>query len=462
MAEAFPAVEQCESGRRPQPRCGGVSPPAARPARQLTRRQFAARSAVAALSTALPPLLGRARAVHAGDSTPAARTVGKAALDDAPAFQALRERVAQDYPGLRLGAQDVDGPQVLSADHGGMKVFWVYKGGGEVFLPRGYRTQESGSQPLPDEYQPDALDPAFADLLDQLLAGLSSVSAAAAGHVEAILRRRQGDVFLGDFPAELWSLEHVTRPWSDDSEIEAALVALFGYYRQVGYSTKQVDSFERIAPGDQLIACGAEQLRVRGRFRCLTLEKVDRTTSHISTARRLNYLVDTAGGCSFDFDPFRRLPLTWYLDHPGQQGDGRNFVNSHVVHIPQELSSTHFHLPHPVIGGLPQTELYLVLDPASRGLASHGRVPSILVFPELPDVSRYRQLPLAAGDVVYIPPGVGHRGLDVFVNVLTIPGFKPHNEFYIDQDIRDRTDGSVPYNQNGLARKNYARLEDLL
>jgi hypothetical protein len=175
----------------------------------------------------------------------------------------------------------------------------------------------------------------------------------------------------------------------------------------------------------------------------------------------LDYLIDTAGGCSFDFDPFRRLPLTWYLDHPGQRGDGVNFVNSHVVHIPQELSSTHFHLPRPAIGGLPQTEMYLVLDPASRALATHGRVASILVFPDLPDVRRYEQLALASGDLVYIPPGVGHRGLDVFVNVLTVPGFKPHNEFYIDQDIRDRTGGRVPYNENGLARKNYGRLEDL-
>ena len=51
---------------------------------------------------------------------------------------------------------------------------------------------------------------------------------------------------------------------------------------------------------------------------------------------------------------------------------------------------------------------------------------------------------------IYIPPGTGHRGLDVFVNVLTIPGFKPHNEYYIDRDIRDTTGGSVPYNENLL------------
>ena len=230
----------------------------------------------------------------------------------------------------------------------------------------------------------------------------------------------------------------------------------------MGYSTKQSGSFEPIGPGDQLIACGGEEVPVRGRFRCLTLEKHDRTVSHISTARRLQYLVDTAGGCSFDFDPFRRLPLTWYLDCPGQQGDGVNFVNSHVVNIPRELSSTHFHPPRPRIGGLPQTEMYLVLDPESRQLAARGREASIIVYPDLTDLHRYEQHALVPGDLVYIPPGVGHRGLDVFVNVLTVPGFKPHNEFYIDQDIRDRAGGRAPYNVNGLSRRNYDRLEDLL
>ena len=44
--------------------------------------------------------------------------------------------------------------------------------------------------------------------------------------------------------------------------------------------------------------------------------------------------------------------------------------------------------------------------------------------------------------LIYIPPGTGHRGLDVFVNVLTIPGFKPHNEYYLDRDIRDTTAGT--------------------
>jgi len=170
-----------------------------------------------------------------------------------------------------------------------------------------------------------------------------------------------------------------------------------------------------------------------------------------------------AGGCSFDFEPYRRLPLTWYLSEPGEQGDGINFVNSHVVNIPQELSSTHFHPPIVLErGGIPQAEMYLVLDPETCGIDDKGRQPGILLFPDLRDLTQYEKLDLQPGDLVLIPPGVGHRGLDVFVNVLTIPGFKPHHEFYIDQHILDATGGATPYNEAGLVRKNIDDIDEYL
>jgi len=388
--------------------------------------------------------------------------VRKIHLGDARRFAEVKEPLEALYPGVKISVAEVDGDTALRADHGGMKVFWLYQGQGEVLLPKGYRTQEGGAEPLPGAYKPDRIDPAFAETLDMLQRGLGSLSPEAAVRVEAILKRRSGDEFTGDFGAELWSLEHLPRPWSKDDQVEAALVSLFDIYRKAGYATKQTASYEPIMAGDQLIACGDEAVQVRGRFRCLAMEKTDRAESHISTARRLRYLVDTAGGCSFDFDPYRRLPLTWYMDHPGQQGDGVNFVNSHVVNIPQELSSTHFHPLKSEVGGLPQTEMYLVLDPRLHGLDEKGRKASFITYPNLRDLSQYDQQSIAPGDLVYIPPGVGHRGLDAFVNVLTVPGFKPHNEVYIDQEILDRTGGKSPYNENGLSRKNYDRLEDFL
>ena len=71
-----------------------------------------------------------------------------------------------------------------------------------------------------------------------------------------------------------------------------------------------------------MIACGDERVRVRGRFRCLAMENVARRASHVSAVRRLRYLADTAGGCNPDFDPFRRLPLTWFYNYPGDRPTG--------------------------------------------------------------------------------------------------------------------------------------------
>jgi hypothetical protein len=425
-----------------------------------TRRQFLARTAAAAASGL--PIASGLPAVLAASGNSISDVVPNVPLDDDRQVAEIKQRFEADYPSIKLTVLEINGSGHLHSDQGGMRVFWIYRGEGQVDLPAGYRTQEGGPGLLPDGYVPDPIDPDSAELLRGLQHGLASLSARAVPHVQAILDRGQGGVFLGDIAVEMWNLEHVPRPWSADERIEDMLVSLFDVYRQVGYSTKQTGSYEPVAAGDQIVACGDQRIPVRGRFRCLAMEKVDRTVSHISTVRRLRYLVDTAGGCSFDFDPYRRLPLTWYMDHPGMKGDGLNFVNSHVVNIPRELSSTHFHPQRPLLGGLPQTEMYLVLDPRAARLDAHGRDASILLFPDLRNLNRYLEYPLQPGDFVYIPPGVAHRGLDVFVNVLTVPGFKPHNEIYIDRDIRDRTDGRSPYNENGLDRKNYDRLEDFI
>ena len=52
-------------------------------------------------------------------------------------------------------------------------------------------------------------------------------------------------------------------------------------------------------------------------------------------------------------------------------------------------------------------------------------------FPNVDDLSICEKISLSSGSVVYIPPGTGHRGIDAFVNVITLPGFKPRNEIYL-------------------------------
>lgn len=385
-------------------------------------------------------------------------------LDQPAQFAAMREMFEAHNPDLRLSLVRVDGEAELRSEYGGMRVFWIFRGEGEVFLPKGYRTQEGDGQPLPPDYYPDPLAPAFASLLHLLKEGRATVTPAARVAVDAISRRWRNDVFTGDIAGELWKLDHLARPWSSNPQLEAALQSLFQCYREHGFWTKQVDSFEPVQAGDQLVACGTETVKVRGQFTCLAMENTRRATRHVSTARRLRYLADTAGGCNPDFDPFRRLPLTWQYNYPGETGDGLNWVNSHVVNIPKETSPAHFHPPKGIGGGsgIPQREMYLVLDPQAYRLNTWGRTASLLIWPDLRDLSRFEQYALEPGMFVYIPPCAGHRGLDVFVNVLTIPGFKPHNEYYIDRDIRDATDGLGPFNPNLLEAKNYKDIEDLL
>lgn len=385
-------------------------------------------------------------------------------LDQPAQFAAMREMFEAHNPDLRLSLLRVDGVANLRSEHGGMRVFWIFRGQGEVFLPKGYRTQEGDGQPLPEEYLPDPVAPDFAATLQLLKERRATVSATADIALLAILRRWKNGVFTGDIAGELWKLDHLPRPWSTDPEVESALQSLFQRYRKHGFSTKQVDSYEPVQAGDQLVTCGSETVKVRGQFSCLAMENTKGATRHVSTARRLRYLADTAGGCNPDFDPFRRLPLTWQYNYPGESGDGVNWVNSHVVNIPKETSPAHFHPPKGLGGGsgIPQREMYLVLDPQAYRLNTWGRTASLLIWPDLRDLSRFEQYALEPGMFVYIPPGTGHRGLDVFVNVLTIPGFKPHNEYYIDRDIRDATEGRGPFNPNLLDAKNYKDIEDLL
>jgi hypothetical protein len=385
-----------------------------------------------------------------------------ARLDDRREFDSIKAVFEGDHPGLTFTRVAIEGPLTLRARQGGMRVFWIYRGEGEIFLPAGYRTQEGDGGRLQADYAPDPIDPALADTLDVLYAGIASLTPAAIVPVRAVVGRRRGASFVGDFAGDLWKLEQSPRPWSDDPWVENAVASLFAVYRNHGYCTKQSGSFEPIMEGDQIIAAGDETVEVRGRFECLSFENAARTTSHVSTARRLRYLLDTAGGCNPDFAPFRRLPLTWFPNYAGESGDGLNWVNSHAVNIPKETSPTHFHPLRPAIGGKPQTEMYLVLDPGKYQLDTFGREASLVVFPDLHDLRRCERHPMTPGAFVYIPPQTGHRGLDVFVNVLTIPGFKPHNELYLDRDIRDLAGGASPYNAALLDAKNYARLEDAI
>ena len=148
--------------------------------------------------------------------------------------------------------------------------------------------------------------------------------------------------------------------------------------------------------------------------------------------------------------------------HCGESGDGINFFNNHVVNIPAENSPTHFHPKNPIGGGTMQSEFYIVLDPNVYNLATAGLAPEVTLFPNLADLTHYETVPLQPGMIVYMPPSTGHRGLNVFALIMTVPGFKPGNELYLDRDVFERTGGTSPYNEKHLSSKNYERLEDFI
>ena len=113
-------------------------------------------------------------------------------LNDARHFAELAEFFHHDNPRLRLTLVDVQGAASLRAEHGGMRVFWLFRGTGEVFLPRGYRTQEGDGTALPHEYVADPLEPSFAATLRLIEERMTSLSSAAAVPASAIANRRRG------------------------------------------------------------------------------------------------------------------------------------------------------------------------------------------------------------------------------------------------------------------------------
>lgn len=371
-------------------------------------------------------------------------------LNDRDRLTPVFEEVEAWNPGFRMGSGTVEADEtVLTADR--IRHIWLAEGEGRIFLDKGYRTKEGDGVPLPGDYVPDAVDSVVRETLTLLSRKQATFHQKLQTPVGAIVSRLHATGYVGDIAGEIWLILESgldREVWSEDAEALAALQAIIDRYRTLGWSEKQVASFEPIQSGDQLTVTPQEPLRVGGRFRYWWIES-DATASHISAARRLKYLKDTAGGCNFAFDAFRRLPLTWYANTATpERPDGINRVNSHVVNIAAETSQTHYHPATPVGGGNAQSELYLVLDPGVYGLKTYGRNAFLNAFPELDDLSVYSETPLTPGSTIYIRPDTGHRGVDVFVNVITLPGFKPRNEIYIDRRIKEQAGGKAPYNAN--------------
>ena len=364
------------------------------------------------------------------------------------AWDRVREAFARHNPGCVLGWGDVAGEAAIPSDRG-IRYVWLARGTGAVHIPQGFHTQEGDGEPLPPHYAPDPPPQGLAAALASLRACPAGLPPAAAAAAAGILARHDGAAFRGDIMGELWRLREALGDdpagWSPPAGARSSLAWLAEHAAAIGWSTAGEPAWEPIRAGDQLIAAPGARVHVRGTFSYWWIEDRGATATHCPAVRRLRYLRDTAGGCAPGFDAFRRLPLTWFSEPGLPAGDGRNRVNSHVVNIAAEQSRTHFHPGRPVGGGWPQCELYLVLDPAGLGLGTAGRSAQLHSFADVGDWSRHAALALEPADVVVIPPDTGHRGIDACVNVVTLPGFKPRNEIYVDALIARHGRGA-PHN----------------
>ncbi len=397
-------------------------------------------------------------------------------------IERLADAVHRVNPHYRLSAGTWRGERELTSEWGGSRYTWLIDGQGDVFLPAGFRTQEGDGAALPEIYRTSPAGDDLTVALTALRLALQdqTVHPLLVAAVAGLCVRHVAGRYRGDGSGDLWLLLESGVPpgeWATSFDARRALGWFVDHAAEAGWSTKEEGGWEPLLPGDQLVCVPGAPLRVRGSFHYWSLEDTASTVPPCGAVRRLRYLKDTAGGCSPGFDAFRRLNLTWRLppavqhrllvgtgtgspadtdissstsassgDPTANDPDLPNRLNSHVLHIEAAQSRTHYHPAESIGGGAPQSEFYFVLQPDAYGLHSPaGAVPRLFTFPDPSDWRRHNVTELTPGTAVFIPPGTGHRGVDAFVNVVTIPGFKPGNEIYVDRLIAQRGDGA-PFN----------------
>jgi hypothetical protein len=160
-------------------------------------------------------------------------------------------------------------------------------------------------------------------------------------------------------------------------------------------------------------------------------------------------ITDAPGGCATETNAYRRVLLTWegkngkYLYHA---------LNAHRVRITN--SFTHY---HPKEGGFDEFYLVQMARPKARIITSEkvDRItePTTVGKEEIPGMMQ--ETSLEVGDLVYLPRGVAHRGIDsVLAQVITVPGFIPGSEIGLDHHLKAINDNlslhgdeALPYHE---------------
>ena len=343
-----------------------------------------------------------------------------------------------DHTGFKIGCGYFEGDEgELSTGYEGVRYIWIDRGVGEVQLELGYRTQEGDGERLPAFYEPDECDDETWSTLGTFADNLNTLHGQILSPVKAILSRVSGRTLVGDIASDVRSLVEIGLPpeeWSTRPKVRRAFALLLDSYAIIGWSTKQTTSFETIWPGDQLIVDPEESLRVRGRFRYWWIEDTNSIMTHLTKTRRLRYLRNAANGHDTESGDFHRLSASWHCNTEIENNpDGVNSINSQVMNFAAEPAQPHYHPATPIGGGKPQYEFYFVVDPKVYSLNTNGRKSYLHTFPDPRNLTCYHEVPLEPGNIVYVPPNTVHRPIDVLVNNVALPGFKPFNEIFLDQ-----------------------------
>ena len=203
--------------------------------------------------------------------------------------------------------------------------------------------------------------------------------------------------------------------------------------------------------GDIAVLRPGERLTVEPAIAALVFDVPDAPGENVPAAIRPDWdpdITDVLGGCATETGAYRRILLTWLKDNGPYTFRG---LNAHRVRITD--SFTHY---HPADTGFDEFYLVQMSNDEDKLLTSY-RVEDIespeTMTPELAaelfDVHEVR-----AGDLIYLPRGVIHRGLGgVLAQVITVPGFRPGTEIGVDHHllaINERLglegDDALPYN----------------
>lgn len=146
-------------------------------------------------------------------------------------------------------------------------------------------------------------------------------------------------------------------------------------------------------------------------------------------------ITDTPGGCATETNAYRRILLTW-LNKVGPYQ--YHALNAHRVRIMD--SFTHY---HPLVGGFDEFYLVQMVMPDAQIITSNqlAAIQDPVKLKRLQLKGLLQSTKLKVGDLVYLPRGVIHRGINgVLAQVITVPGFVPNSEIGVDHLIKSIND----------------------